>query len=134
MPREYYIAFWNVENLFSIRNDPDRSEKLDRTLAGELNGWTRAVLNKKLRQLARIIQQMHGGRGPDILGVCEVENRRVLEELVAQLSGLPDRSYGVVHADASDGLIVARKNWLIVCRLIGSEYTAPPDVAFTRWL
>ncbi|MBP89323.1 MAG: hypothetical protein CMJ64_21855 [Planctomycetaceae bacterium] len=30
MAAEYYIAFWNVENLFSTKTDPDRSEKLQR--------------------------------------------------------------------------------------------------------
>jgi hypothetical protein len=39
-----------------------------------LKGWTAAVLDKKLQQLAAIIQQFNQGRGPDILGVCEVEN------------------------------------------------------------
>lgn len=103
MAAEYYIAFWNVENLFSPKNDPGRSDKLQRAIKSELNGWTRAVLNKKLKQLAKIIKQMNAGNGPDILGVCEVENRKVLDELVGELSGLAARSYDVVHEDANDG-------------------------------
>ena len=55
-----------------MKNDPDRSDKLERTLGKELNGWTASVLNKKLGQLASIIKQMNAGNGPDILGVCEV--------------------------------------------------------------
>jgi hypothetical protein len=35
---EYYVAFWNVENLFDIVGSPRRSEKLARTLQGELSG------------------------------------------------------------------------------------------------
>lgn len=103
MAAEYYVAFWNVENLFSTRTDPDRSEKLQRAIQSELTGWTRAVLNKKLKQLASVIKQMNRGAGPDILGVCEVENRKVLDELVGELSGLATRSYDVVHADTDDG-------------------------------
>ena len=103
MSTEYYIAFWNVENLFSTANDPDRSEKLQRTLRGELKGWTRAVLNKKLKNLARIIMQMNGGSGPDILGVCEVESKKVLGELANSISALANRTYDVVHADTQDG-------------------------------
>ena len=102
MATEYYIAFWNVENLFSLKTDSTRSEKLQRTLQKELDGWTRPVLNKKLKQLACIIEQMNAGQGPDILGVCEVENENVLQELVGAIS-LPYRSYGVVHVDAQDG-------------------------------
>lgn len=103
MAVEYYVAFWNVENLFSVVNDPDRSEKLQRTLKGELKDWTQAVLNKKLKQLASVIEKMNGGNGPDMLGVCEVENRKVLEALIGTISGLPSRDYDVVHADTEDG-------------------------------
>jgi hypothetical protein len=39
-----------------------------------------------------------------------------------------------MNAWASFGLIVVPKNWLIVCRFTGSEYTCPPEVALTRWL
>lgn len=98
---DYYIAWWNVENLFSIENDPNRSDKLQRTLTGELKGWNQTVLNKKLAQLASIISQMNGNTGPDILGVCEVENANVLALLVAQLSTL-GRNYKVVHSDTKD--------------------------------
>ena len=38
------------------------------------------------------------------------------------------------NACASAGPIVVPKNWLIVCRLTGIEYTRPPDVALTLWL
>ena len=98
---QHYIAWWNVENLFSVKNDPDRSDKLERALGKELNGWTASVLNKKLGQLAGIIKQMNGGNGPDILGVCEVENENVLDKLIAKLSPL-GRSYKTVHADTKD--------------------------------
>ena len=98
----HYLAWWNVENLFSMKNDPDRSEKLERTLGKELDGWTATVLNKKLGQLAKIIEQMNGGLGPDILGVCEVESEKVLDKLIAKLSSL-GRSYKTVHADTKDG-------------------------------
>mgnify|MGYP003648845904 CR=1 FL=1 len=85
-----------------MKNDPDRSEKLERTLGKELDGWTATVLNKKLGQLAKIIEQMNGGLGPDILGVCEVESEKVLDKLIAKLSSL-GRSYKTVHADTKDG-------------------------------
>jgi endonuclease/exonuclease/phosphatase family metal-dependent hydrolase len=98
---DYYIAFWNVENLFDINNSPRRRDKLQRTLAGELTGWTSSVLRTKIRQLASIITQMNGGQGPDILGVCEVENDYVLGQLVNRLN-IPGRNYQIEHHDMSD--------------------------------
>ncbi len=52
---DYFAAFWNLENLFDVANSPRRSEKLRRTLARELKGWTTPVLNRKVSQLASII-------------------------------------------------------------------------------
>ena len=98
---QHYLAWWNVENLFNIKSDPDRSDKLERALGKELDGWTAPVLTKKLDQLASIIMKMNGGAGPDILGVCEVENEKVLSKLIAKLP-LLGRAYAVVHADAQD--------------------------------
>src|SRR3546814_13607996 len=45
---------------------------------------------------------MSEGRGPDVLGVCEIENRYVLDALIGVLAGLlPARRYKTIHADAS---------------------------------
>ncbi len=99
---EYYIAWWNVENLFDINNASERPEYLQKKLDKELEGWDETVLNKKLTQLAKIIKQMNNNQGPDILGVCEIENRNVLVKLVKHLSEL-HRTYDIVHADTKDG-------------------------------
>ncbi len=99
--REYYIAFWNVENLFDVENSPRRSEKLQRALAGELQGWTETILNRKVQQLASIILQMNEGMGPDLLGLCEIENDYVLQLLSSALAPT-GRNYAIAHFDMSD--------------------------------
>jgi predicted extracellular nuclease len=98
---EYYLAWWNLENLFDLQDSPLRPEWLQRKLNAELAGWDAAVLNAKLEQLAQIIKRMNDGRGPDLLGVCEVENSAVLEKLLAKID-LPGRKYGIVHSDTGD--------------------------------
>lgn len=103
MPSTYYVAWWNLENLFDEENSPRRTEKLQRAIGADLAGWTPALRDRKVAQLASVITQMSGGAGPDLLGVCEVENRFVLELLVAALGGpLPGRDYDIVHADTDD--------------------------------
>jgi len=97
----YYVAFWNLENLFDVDGSPQRPEWLQRALARELAGWNAEVLDLKIGQLARIIRQMNGGAGPDVLGVCEIENEHVLRLLVDGLA-LTTRDYDVAHADTSD--------------------------------
>jgi predicted extracellular nuclease len=100
----YSVAFWNLENLFDIAQSPRRTDKLDRVLRSELAGWTQAVLDVKFAQLASVIVRMNAGAGPDLLGVCEVENRFVLEGVRDAVNALlPGRMYDIVHADARDG-------------------------------
>jgi hypothetical protein len=59
----YYVAFWNVENLFDVDGAPDRPQWLQRALARKVAGWDSDVLGQKIGQLARIIRQMNGGAG-----------------------------------------------------------------------
>lgn len=98
---EYFVAWWNVENLFDVEDSPNRPAWLKKYLKGELKAWDQAVLDRKISQLAKIVKKMNQGRGPDVLGVCEVENENVLKQLVAKLAPL-DRNYAVAHHDTSD--------------------------------
>lgn len=96
------VAFWNLENLFAPEGSPERLPWMAERLADDLKGWTPELFARKLDQLTRILQQIHGGRGPDLLGVCEVENRSVLDKLCERLNAaLPRRQYTPVHADSS---------------------------------
>ncbi|PKO66946.1 MAG: endonuclease [Betaproteobacteria bacterium HGW-Betaproteobacteria-16] len=97
----YFVAFWNLENLFAPEDFLERVPWLAEKVANDLNGWTPELFERKIEQLVRIIQQMNAGTGPDLLGVCEVENQYVLQTLAERLNTqLPGRHYEVVHADA----------------------------------
>jgi predicted extracellular nuclease len=99
---EYNFVWWNVENLFDVENSPNRSEKLERTLKNELKGWSREILNKKTNQLSKIISKANDGNSPDVLGVCEVENKQVIEILANKLQESTGKNYHIVHADTQD--------------------------------
>lgn len=97
-----HIAFWNLENLFAPQNFPDREPWLAKAMASDLKGWTKSLFNKKIAQLSSIIRQMNKNAGPDVLGVCEVENRFALQSLADSLNqALPQRRYQLVHADST---------------------------------
>lgn len=98
----HFIAFWNLENLFAPEGYPNREPWLAKALASQLSGWTQELFDTKINQLASIIRQMNSNQGPDILGVCEVENAFVLQQLTAKLnSQLSSRNYSVVHVDST---------------------------------
>ena len=88
--------WWNVENLFDKVNSPNRTEKLERTLKDELKGWTQEILDLKINQLSKIISKVNHNQGPDILGLCEIENHHVLELLAKIIrQQLPSRNYKI---------------------------------------
>lgn len=95
------VAFYNVENLFDTINDPDTYDE-EYT---PVNGWTKKNYEKKLDNLSRVLIELGTSdmqkNSPAIIGVCEVENRRVLEDLVKH-PRLLDKNYKVVHFDSPD--------------------------------
>ncbi len=91
--QNHNIYWWNLENLFDIENSPRRSQFLNNKLDSELIGWTQAVLDQKIDNLSSVIAKFNNNTGPDILGVCEVENAHVLHLLSNKLSTLLGRNY-----------------------------------------
>lgn len=76
------VAFWNLGNLFDTTHNPI-ADDFDFTPA---EGWTPATQAAKIANLAAVIDAMFDGSGPDLLGVCEVENEATLQQLVDAVS------------------------------------------------
>ncbi|MCH8829458.1 MAG: endonuclease/exonuclease/phosphatase family protein, partial [Planctomycetes bacterium] len=97
---EISFASWNVENLFDDVEDSFYDKEL-------LQWWNTQLYQKKLDRLANVIGKMNGGKGPDVLALIEIENRKVLLDLVKRLPH--PESYTIVHFDgrASRGIEVA---------------------------
>ena len=96
------IAFYNLENLFDYENDPITFDD-DRTPDGK-DHWTLENYNAKLKNMAKVLAEIGSdvtGTSPAIIGVCEIENRRVLEDLVNQES-LLQLDYGIIQFDSPD--------------------------------
>lgn len=96
------IGFYNLENLFDTINQPDVNDE-DFTPLGA-NKYTGAVYKDKLSKLEQVISEMGKEQSPDgisVLGVAEIENRSVLEDLVS-MPKLKNKHYQIVHYDSKD--------------------------------
>ncbi len=94
---KWFMAFWNVENLFDTVDDP-RTNDDEFTPTGK-SEWTQARLETKYQHLAQVINSMNAGKGPDVLGLAEVENRAVITALV---KGHLKRKYKIIQQDSPD--------------------------------
>lgn len=96
------VAFYNVENLFDTL-DTEGVRDSEYTPTGA-NAWTSQRYNEKLDRLSEVIVQLGTDYTPDgaaVLGLVEIENRSVIEDLVAT-ERLKSRNYQIVHYDSPD--------------------------------
>lgn len=96
------VGFYNLENLFDTEDDTTINDEEWLPTSSKL--YTPEVYQDKLRNLSHILSLLGKEDTPDgiaVLGVAEVENRRVLEDLCA-MPKIKDRNYKVVHYDSPD--------------------------------
>ena len=97
------IGFYNVENLFDTTHDEG---KLDEDFLPEgRNEWTPVKYSHKLANISAVLAEMAtdkvGKQGCDIIGLAEVENSHVLDDLIAQ-EPLRKRGYKYCHIEGPD--------------------------------
>lgn len=99
--QKYVVGFYNVENLFDTYDDPEIND--EEFLPEGANHWTEDKYRKKLSNIAQVLCSIKDQTGSfhAVLGLAEVENRLVLEDLVAEQS-LSQADYHIVHYDSPD--------------------------------
>jgi hypothetical protein len=95
---EIKIAFWNLQNLF---------DTVPSDIAADLGftpeqGWTQAVFQQKITNLAAAIRLMFAGEMPDLLGICEIETKALAEQLINLIDPAGLKQYRVAHVDSPD--------------------------------
>jgi predicted extracellular nuclease len=97
-PKNLDIVFYNVENPFDTIDNPETYDE-DFTPYGKLSYDTERY-QTKLNHISKVVSSVIPNRHPDIIGLSEVENKRVLEDLIQIL---PKANWKIVHLDSSDG-------------------------------
>jgi len=104
-PAEYRIrtiAFYNLENLFDTIDEPDLWD--ERSPIMEMKGNISNVYWKKIDNMAKVVADIgkkEAKTSPAIIGVCEIENKQVLEDLINS-KYLKDLDYGIIHYNSQD--------------------------------
>jgi predicted extracellular nuclease len=111
-----FTAFWNTENFYDWLKDPVRNDS-DFTPNG-MYQWTEERYNEKLDHISQVINDMNGGKGPDIIGFAEVEHKAILDEMIEKK--LNKNKYKSIEFESPDargidcGLIYNCKDLLLL--------------------
>lgn len=98
-PQNFRVAFYNVENLFDIYND---SLTIDEEfLPNGAKYWTERKYNKKLSSISKTIVGIGGWQNVGLLALAEIENRKVLEDLIARPE-LKKQGLKIIHKPSPD--------------------------------
>ena len=87
------IGFWNVENLFDLEDDPDKND--DEFALGGRKNVDQKIYELKIKNSSEVLSDLN----VDILGLCEVENYEVLNDLN---DSYKERDYEIIHYDSPD--------------------------------
>jgi len=93
------IMFYNCENLFDIYDDTLKLD--DEFLPEGEKHWSYEKYQEKLAHISKVITAVGGWDPPEIIGLCEVENRYVLDGLV-DYSALKKQNYQIIHQESPD--------------------------------
>jgi predicted extracellular nuclease len=95
----FTVVFYNVENLFDTEDEPGKED--DEFTPGSKLAWDLEKYNKKINDLAHVISLVNPSELPEIVGLAEVENDKVLDDLVLS-EQLKKGNYSVIHYDSPD--------------------------------
>ena len=93
------IVFYNVENLFDIYDDPEKND--DEFTPESDRHWDKWKYNTKIVKIGKTLISIGGWEPPAIIGLCEIENRDVLADLVGS-DAMLKADYEIVHIESRD--------------------------------
>lgn len=97
--KEYTVVSYNVENLFDTSDDPKIPD--EEFLPESEKKWDNTKYQKKLDDIAKVISEVNTNELPEIVGLVEIENQMVLEDLI-KTGKLNGQGYTIIHEESPD--------------------------------
>jgi hypothetical protein len=115
------VMFYNTENFFDTIDDPHTND--NEFLPGSQYQWNKSKYYKKIQSIYQVIAAVGEERPPEIIGLSEIENRKVLNDLIFH-TPIEKYPYKIIHKDSPDprGIDVALLYRSDMMKCIGSDY------------
>lgn len=107
------VLFYNVENAFDVFDDSLTDD--EEFLPAGVRRWNRSRYDNKINSIYKTIVASGGWTPPEIIAFCEVENRKVIDDLLNK-TYLSKYDYNIVHEDSPDA------RGIDVCLIYRKEY------------
>lgn len=115
------VLFYNVENCFDCFDD---SLKIDNEfLPHGIRNWTWKKYKQKTNKIAKVIMAAGGWQFPDLIGLCEIENRFALNGIFKN-TPLKNIDYQIIHRESPD------RRGIDVALIYQPEVFSPIDTTF----
>lgn len=96
---QFGLLFYNPENLMDTIDNPEKKDE-EFTPQGK-NNWSSVRYFKKLNNIAKVISSVNPSDFPSVIGLTEIENNTVLEDLL-KTSAMKKVKYNIVHEESPD--------------------------------
>tara|TARA_B100000963_G_scaffold149569_1_gene130351 strand:+ start:19398 stop:20378 length:981 start_codon:yes stop_codon:yes gene_type:complete len=96
---EIFTMFYNVENFFDTIDDPKTDD--NEFLPGSKKEWDTEKYNHKINQLTKVFSSINNNELPNIIGLCEIENKIVIDDLLSN-PFFENHNYSIVHKNSTD--------------------------------
>lgn len=96
------IAFYNLENLFDTIDNPNKKDEYSPIL--QMKSGKEIAYIQKIDNMAKVISEIGketSGTSPSIIGICEIENSDVIDDLLKN-KHIKNEGYNYVHVDSPD--------------------------------
>jgi len=95
----FTIAFYNVENLFDTIHNPNKKD--EQFLPKSEKKWATKKYWQKINNIGKVISSINVNELPEIVGLCEVENKLVLKDLINS-KALKEANYQIILEESDD--------------------------------
>lgn len=96
---DIFAMFYNVENLFDTIDNPLKND--NEFLPSSKKKWNSEKYFNKLNQLERVFSAINSNNIPNIIGLCEIENKLVIEDLLKQ-PFFATHTFQIIHQESPD--------------------------------
>jgi len=124
IPEQITILYFNADHFFDTTDDPGNAD--DEYLPGSIRAWDENRYVTKVNSIAEYITGAGGFKQPDIIGLCGIENKKVINDIISERRlRRADYSVHITDSEGTNAALLAKKDLITVddLRLINIDST-----------